>query len=146
VPLSAGLRYPGTSLTGRLLNPAEGLQEHLVRYVEPATGALNKAKELARRIAQNTIETNLEMIHGLPRIQDPSRDDGLFVEQLNSAMAKPPEAEKRLREFVEGKSKPLVAAPSTRAKTDGVSGFWKAKTGRASRFLTVEPLKESLAI
>ncbi len=45
----------------------------------------------------------------LPRIHDMSHDDGLFVEQLNSAMARPPEVEQRLRDFVEGKAKPLQA-------------------------------------
>jgi enoyl-CoA hydratase/carnithine racemase len=96
-------------LTGRLLNAAEGLQEHIVRYVTPAGQALAKAKELAHRIAQNTIETNWKIVNVLPRIQDLSHDDGLFFEQLNSAMARPPEVEQRLREFVEGKAKPLVA-------------------------------------
>ncbi len=94
-------------LTGRLLNPAEGLQEHIVRYVVGAGQALAKARELALRIAQNTTETNWKIVNVLPRIQDLSHDDGLFVEQLNSAMARPPEAEQRLREFVEGKAAPL---------------------------------------
>jgi (methylthio)acryloyl-CoA hydratase len=96
-------------LTGRLLNPTEALQEHVVRYVVPAGQALTQAKVLAERIAQNTLETNWKIINVLPRIQDLSHDDGLFVEQLNSAMARPPEVEARLREFVEGKAKPLVA-------------------------------------
>jgi (methylthio)acryloyl-CoA hydratase len=96
-------------LTGRLLSPAEGLQEHVVRYVVPAGQALAKAKELAARIAQNTVETNWKIVHVLPRVQDMSHDDGLFVEQLNSAMARPPEAEQRLRAFVDGKAAPLVA-------------------------------------
>ena len=96
-------------LMGRLLSPAEGLQEHVVRYVTPAGEALAKAKELANRIAQNTIETNWKIINVLPRINDMSHDDGLFVEQLNSAMARPPEVEQRLRDFVEGKAKPLQA-------------------------------------
>lgn len=94
-------------LTGRLLTPAEGMQEHIVRYVTPAGEALAKARELAARIARNTIETNWKIINVLPRIQDMSHDDGLFVEQLNSAMARPPEVEQRLREFVEGKAQPL---------------------------------------
>ena len=38
---------------------------------------------------------------------DLSHDDGLFMEQLNSAMARPPEVEQRLRDFVEGRAKPL---------------------------------------
>lgn len=96
-------------LTGRLLSPSEGLQEHVVRYVVPTGQALAKAKELAVRIAQNTLETNWKIINVLPRIHDMSHDDGLFVEQLNSAMARPPEVEQRLRDFVEGKAKPLQA-------------------------------------
>lgn len=103
-------RVVGTSvmtdmmLTGRLLTSSEGLQEHIVRYVTPAGEALAKAKDLAVRIARNSAETNWMIINVLPRIQDMSHDDGLFVEQLNSARARPPEAEQRLREFVDGKA------------------------------------------
>jgi enoyl-CoA hydratase/carnithine racemase len=95
-------------LTGRLLTPAEGLQEHIVRYVVPTGEALAKARALADRIGQNTPETNWKIVNVLPRVQDLSHDDGLFVEQLNSAMARPPEAEQRLREFVDGKAAPLA--------------------------------------
>jgi enoyl-CoA hydratase/carnithine racemase len=94
-------------LTGRLLNPAESMQEHIVRYVVPAGEALTKARALAGRIAKNSVETNWMIINVLPRVQDLSHDDGLFMEQLNSARARPPEAEARLREFVEGKAKPI---------------------------------------
>lgn len=94
-------------LTGRLLSAEEGLQADIVRYVEPAGGALAKARELAGRIAQNTPETNWMIANVLPRIQDMSHDDGLFVEQLNAFGARPPEVGERLREFVEGRSKPL---------------------------------------
>ena len=96
-------------LTGRLLNAAESMQEHIVRYVVPAGEALSKAKALAERIAKNSLETNWMIINVLPRIQDMSHDDGLFVEQLNSARARPPEAEARLREFVDGKAKPITS-------------------------------------
>jgi enoyl-CoA hydratase/carnithine racemase len=95
-------------LTGRLLNAAESMQEHIVRYVVPAGEALAKAKALAERIAKNSVETNWMIVNVLPRIHDMSHDDGLFVEQLNSARARPPEAEARLREFVEGKAKPIT--------------------------------------
>ena len=96
-------------LTGRLLNAAESLQEHVVRYVVPAGEALAKARSLAERIAKNSLETNWMIINVLPRIHDMSHDDGLFVEQLNSGRARPPEAEARLREFVEGKAKPITS-------------------------------------
>lgn len=106
-------RVVGTSvmmdmmLTGRLLNAEESEREHIVRYVVPAGEAFNKAKEIAARVAKNSLETNWMIINVLPRIHDMSHDDGLFVEQLNSARARPPEAEARLREFVDGKAKKL---------------------------------------
>jgi enoyl-CoA hydratase/carnithine racemase len=99
-------------LTGRLLNPAEGLQEHIVRYVVPAGEALAKAQALAERIAQNSVETNWMIVNVLPRVQDLSHDDGLFMEQLNSNRARPPEAAARLQEFVDGKAKPLLTPKS----------------------------------
>ena len=94
-------------LTGRLLNAAESLQEHIVRYVVPPGEALAKARALAERVARNSVETNWMIINVLPRVQDLSHDDGLFLEQLNSARARPPEAEARLREFVDGKARKL---------------------------------------
>ena len=96
-------------LTGRLLNAAESMQEHIVRYVVPAGEALAKARSLAERIAKNSVDTNWMIINVLPRVQDLSHDDGLFMEQLNSARARPPEAEARLREFVDGKAKPITS-------------------------------------
>lgn len=105
-------------LTGRLLNAQEGLTTHIVRYVTPAGQSLAKAKELAMRIAQNTLDTNWKIINVLPRIQDLSHDDGLFVEQLNSAMARGPEAADRLKAFVEKRAEPLAAAQSAIASTN----------------------------
>ena len=95
-------------LTGRLLSAAEGQQEHIVRYVTPPGQALDKALELATRIAKNTPETNWKIVHVLRRVQDLSHDDGLFMEQLSSAMERPPEAKARLQEFVEGRAQALV--------------------------------------
>jgi (methylthio)acryloyl-CoA hydratase len=96
-------------LTGRLLSAHEGLQEHIVRYVVPAGQAMAKARELAARIAQNMPETNWKICNVLPRVNDLSHDDGLFMEYLNSGMARPPETAQRLRDFVEGRAQPLVA-------------------------------------
>lgn len=112
-------RVVGTSvmmdmmLTGRLLDAQEGLATHVVRYVTAPGQALVKARELAERIARNTLDTNWKIIHVLPRIQDLSHDDGLFVEQLNSAMARGPEAAERLKDFVEKRAEPLNVASRT---------------------------------
>jgi len=95
-------------LTGRLLSAGEGEREHIVRYVVPAGQSLAKARELAAVIARNTADTNWRITNLLPRINDLSHDDGLFVEYLNSNMQRPPETAERLREIVEGRAKPLV--------------------------------------
>lgn len=96
-------------LTGRLLSAAEGEREHIVRYVVPTGQALDKARELAARIARNTPDTNWRITNVLPRINDLSHDDGLFMEYLNSNMERSPETAERLREFVEGRAQPLVS-------------------------------------
>ena len=96
-------------LTGRLLNPEEALHVNLVRYLTPAGAALAKARELALKISQNTPETNWRITNVLPRINDLSHDNGLFMEYLNSAMARGPEVARRLAEFVDGKAAPLQA-------------------------------------
>ena len=95
-------------LTGRLLSAAEGEREHIVRYVVPEGQALDKARALAATIAKNTHETNWRITNVLPRINDLSHDDGLFMEYLNSNLQRSPETAERLREFVEGRAQPLV--------------------------------------
>ncbi|AKJ27132.1 crotonase/enoyl-CoA hydratase family protein [Caldimonas brevitalea] len=96
-------------LTGRLLNATEGEREHIVRYVVPKGQALAHAKSLAAKIAQNTPDANWRITNVLPRINDLSHDDGLFMEDLNSNTQRSPEAVQRLREFVEGRAAPLMA-------------------------------------
>ena len=94
-------------LTGRLLSAEEGLREHIVTYVTPAGEALAKAKELAAKIAQNAPDTNWRITNLLPRVNDLSHEDGLFLEYMSSNMARSPETAKRLQEFVDGKATPL---------------------------------------
>jgi enoyl-CoA hydratase/carnithine racemase len=101
-------------LTGRLLSASEGEREHIVRYVVPEGQALAKAMELAAKIATNPHDTNWRITNLLPRINDVSHDDGLFMEYLSSNLQRSPETAERLREFVEGRAKPLVA-PGSRA-------------------------------
>ena len=95
-------------LTGRLLSATEGEREHIVRYVVPAGAALQKAKELAAIIAKNQPDTNWRITNLLPRVNDLSHEDGLFLEYMSSNMQRSPQTAERLREFVEGRAKPLV--------------------------------------
>jgi (methylthio)acryloyl-CoA hydratase len=96
-------------LTGRILPVDEAERLAIVRYVVEQGQALAKAKELAARIAQNTPLTNWQITNVLPRINDLSHDDGLFMEYLNSSMQRAPESLQRLRDFVEKRAIPLQA-------------------------------------
>ena len=99
-------------LTGRVLNSEEGERVNLVQYVVEAGTALSKAKELARVAAANASLSNYAIINALPRIQDMSQDDGLFVELLVASFTQTsPEAHERLRAFLD-KRAAKVAAPA----------------------------------
>lgn len=95
-------------LTGRMLSCEEGRQFRLVQYVVPPGHALARAKELAARIAGNPPMVNWQITNVLPRINDLSHNDGLFVESLNNAMARSPETLDRLRAFIEKRAEPLL--------------------------------------
>jgi (methylthio)acryloyl-CoA hydratase len=88
-------------LTGRVLDAAAAERAGLVQYLLPDGGALEKAAELAAKITEMAPLTVLGVLHALPRIQDMSEDDGLFVESMMAALAQTgPEAAARLADFV----------------------------------------------
>jgi enoyl-CoA hydratase/carnithine racemase len=96
-------------LTGRMLSVEEARSLSLVQYVTAKGGALEKATELARLIATNAPQTNWMITNVLPRINDLSHDDALFMEYLNTSMARAPEARERLAAFLEKRTAPLRA-------------------------------------
>jgi len=100
-------------LTGRLLSATEGEREHIVRYVVPAGEALAKAKALAAIIATNPPDTNWRITNLLPRVNDLSHEEGLFLEYMSSNMQRSPESAERLTAFLEGRAKPLVPPGSS---------------------------------
>jgi enoyl-CoA hydratase/carnithine racemase len=92
-------------LTGRVYNAADGERIGLAQYMVPAGTSLEKALELATRIATNAPLTNFALIHALPRIAEQPADHGLFTEALMSSIAQSaPEAKARVRAFLEGKA------------------------------------------
>ncbi len=98
-------------LTGRSVDAATAERWNIVQYVVPASKALDKAVELAARAAGNAEFSNYAIINALPRIQDMASDDGLLMESFVSALtATSPEAEARLKAFLE-KRAAKVAAP-----------------------------------
>jgi enoyl-CoA hydratase/carnithine racemase len=95
-------RMTDMMMTGRVVTAAEAEAWNLVQYVTEDGTAVDKAVELATAAAQNSEFSNYAIINALPRIQDMSSEDGLFVESfVSSFSAMTHEAESRLRAFLE---------------------------------------------
>ncbi|MGZ9810117.1 crotonase/enoyl-CoA hydratase family protein [Pseudoroseicyclus sp. H15] len=104
-------RMTDMMLTGRSVDAETAERWNLVQYVVPEGQALEQAVELATKAASNAEFSNYAVINALPRIQAMGRDDGLFVESfISSFSATTPEAEERLKAFLE-KRAGKVAAP-----------------------------------
>ena len=98
-------------LTGRVLDGTAAERAGLVQYLVPEGSGLEKAAELAVKVADMAPLTVLGVLQALPRIQDMSEDDGLFVESMMAALAQTgPEAAARLADFV-SKRAAKVAQP-----------------------------------
>jgi enoyl-CoA hydratase/carnithine racemase len=109
--LIGAARMGDMMLTGRVLKAAEMERWGGVSYVVPEGEALSKAVELATATAKNAEMSNYAILNALPRIQDMSSEDGLFLESIMSALTSAtPEAADRLRAFLE-KRAAKVRAP-----------------------------------
>ncbi|MFZ9511367.1 MAG: crotonase/enoyl-CoA hydratase family protein [Burkholderiaceae bacterium] len=92
-------------LTGRVYTAQDGERLGFAQYLVPAGQALDKAIELAQRVAQNAPLTNYALMHALPRIAEQPADHGFFTEALISSIAQAaPEAKERVRAFLEGRA------------------------------------------
>ncbi|MFV0384387.1 crotonase/enoyl-CoA hydratase family protein [Paracoccus sp. (in: a-proteobacteria)] len=104
-------RMTDMMLTGRSVPARKAEDWNLCQYVVAPGKARETAVDLARKAAGNAEMSNYAILNALPRIQDMSRADGLFVESFVSAMTTTsPEAGERLRAFVE-KRAAKVARP-----------------------------------
>ncbi len=98
-------RMTDMMLTGRVYNAADGERIGLAQYHVPTGTALEKAMELAKRIATNAPLTNYALMHALPRIAEQPADHGYLTEALISSIAQAaPEAKSRVKAFLEGKA------------------------------------------
>ena len=104
-------RMTDMMLTGRVVDAVEGQAIGLSQYQVDAGTALDKAFELARKIATNAPMSNFSVMHALPRIAQMPQADGLFVESLMAAIAQGDDAAKdRMRAFLEGRAAKVVKA------------------------------------
>ncbi|WP_332815106.1 crotonase/enoyl-CoA hydratase family protein [Ramlibacter sp.] len=98
-------RMTDMMLTGRVYDAQEGERAGFAQYRVPQGQALDKALELAGRIAQNAPLTNYALMHALPRIAEQPADQGYLTEALMAAIAQSaPEAKERVRAFLEGRA------------------------------------------
>jgi enoyl-CoA hydratase/carnithine racemase len=89
-------------LTGRRYGSQEGLSLGLTRYAVAEGEALPLAMEIARKIASNAPLSNYIMIQALSRIEDMSKQDGLFTESLCTAITQTsPDAVEGLQAFLQ---------------------------------------------
>lgn len=106
--LMGAARMADMMLTGRVISAEMGERWNLASYVVERGQALDKAIELATIAAGNAELSNYAVINALPRIQDMAKEDGLFVESfIASFTTTSPEAEERLRAFLEKRAKRL---------------------------------------
>ena len=91
--------------TGRVYKAVDAERIGLMQYLVPTGTALDKALELATRIAGNAPLTNYALMHALPRIAEQPADQGFFTEALMAAIVQnAPEAKARVRDFLEGRA------------------------------------------
>ncbi len=89
-------------LTGRKYTAEEGLALGLAHYSVEEGGAMALAQSLAGKISRNAPLSNYLMIQSIARINDMSKDDGLFTESLAAALSQTtPDAEEGLNAFLE---------------------------------------------
>lgn len=98
-------RMTDMMLTGRVMDAAEGQQTGLSHYLAEDGKGLDKAFELARKVASNAPLSNFAVMQALPRIAEMSQSQGLFVESLMAAIAQGDDAAKqRMNAFLQGKA------------------------------------------
>jgi len=116
-------RMADMMLTGRVLDAAAAERVGLVQYLMPDGEAMSKARELAAKVSAMAPLTILGVLHALPRIQDMSEADGLFVESLMAALSQTgPDAEARLTEFAGGRAAKVTppSESSTATSSNGI--------------------------
>lgn len=89
-------------LTGRTYSGAEGERLGLAHHLVPEGHALDRAFELAGRIAKNSPTINGFIIQAIAQIGSMPPEAGLYAESLTAALSQTgPDAEEGLRAFLE---------------------------------------------
>lgn len=110
VPRLIGVaRMADMMLTGRVHDAEAGYAMGLSQYLVEVGDGLDRALDLAERIAGNAPVTNFAVLHVLPRIAEADPQQGLMMESLMAAVAQSSdEARSRLRAFLEKRAKKVT--------------------------------------
>jgi len=105
VPRLIGVaRMTDLMLTGRRYDAEEGAAVGLSQYVVDDGTGIEKALELAERIAQNAPQTNFAVVQALPRIAEANPREGYLMEAMMAAISQgTDDAKLRMREFLDGR-------------------------------------------
>lgn len=89
-------------LTGHVVDAVEGHAIGLAHYVVPDGEGMQKARELATRIAGNAPMSNFAILNALPLIAEQPMSHGLMTEALMATVTQTaPEAKERLNAFLQ---------------------------------------------
>jgi enoyl-CoA hydratase/carnithine racemase len=103
--LIGAARMTDMMMTGRVYNAEDGERAGFAQYLVAEGRSVEKAIELAKRVATNAPLTNYALMHALPRIAEQPADHGFFTEALMAGIAQSaPEAKERVRDFLEGRA------------------------------------------
>jgi enoyl-CoA hydratase/carnithine racemase len=107
--LIGAARMADMMLTGRVYDADEGQSLGLSHYLVPAGDGLDRALELADRIAANAPITNFAVLQALPRIAEANPREGFLLEALMAAVAQgSDEAKDRLYSFLDKRAKKVT--------------------------------------
>lgn len=110
VPRLIGVaRMADLMLTGRRYDAAEGAAIGLSQYVVDDGSGLERAMDLATRIADNAPQTNFAIIQALPRIAEANPREAYFMEAMMAAIAQgTDDAKDRMQAFLQGRAEKVT--------------------------------------
>ena len=98
-------RMTDMMLTGRVYSATEGASYGFAQYLTGEGAALDKAMELAAKVASNAPLTNFAVLQALPLIAEANPQTGFLMESLMATVAQSDkEAKLRIRAFLDRKT------------------------------------------
>lgn len=110
VPRLIGVaRMADLMFTGRRYDAEEGQAVGISQYLVDDGAGLERARELAARVAENAPQTNFAIVQALPRIAEANPREGYFMEAMMAAIAQgTDDAKDRMQAFLDGRGRKVT--------------------------------------